>query len=204
MEDNLPPQTQSFIANKKGQKTKTYSYRMYEDNPSYVLWDIKEEEDSILKKQQHNLIHVTRPYLSGVDIAERRNLTYPFKSLLSRDKDGSLTSGLYFPVRHTSQCFVTLFYKVNENETSLIKVPLAYFINPPVLQEKCERKINDAGNWIMQEQWEEAISLIEADTGHTHDLRASLSYIATMLNEQSFLQQLMDINESINIISSGN
>ncbi|XP_063854031.1 LOW QUALITY PROTEIN: uncharacterized protein LOC135096460 [Scylla paramamosain] len=59
-----------------------------------------------------SIIFVGLPFLSPLEVAERRNIAYPIKSLVGRDSTGALTSGLYFPVTHVASAKVTLFTKV--------------------------------------------------------------------------------------------
>lgn len=56
------------------------------------------------------LIYVGRPFLTAVDVTERRNLVYNFRSLLSRDQKGHLIAGIYFKVNINCDEF-TIFYQ---------------------------------------------------------------------------------------------
>ena len=57
-----------------------------------------------------NLIYVGVPYLAPVDVTERRNLVYEFKSLIGRTVKGNLTAGVYFPFKAGVDKF-TIFYQ---------------------------------------------------------------------------------------------
>lgn len=48
--------------------------------------------------------------MTAVDVTERRNLVYNFRSLLSRDPKGHLIAGLYFKVKEQTEEF-TIFYR---------------------------------------------------------------------------------------------
>lgn len=203
MEDGAYPHTQPFVAQRKDNSSKVFSYNFCDDNFSYILWEYKEYREGKVIKNQYNLIHVTRPYMSAIDFAERRNLTYSLKSLISRNRDGQLEAGVYFRVSATEDCKVTLFYKIQGQggiaKTQTCKVPLAYFLYPPVISPSCDNS-PDKG-WLLNPTWENSLTLIEDITGNTHDLRATLSYIANVLNQPDFLRQLLDIDESINQLS---
>ncbi|XP_063606873.1 uncharacterized protein LOC134781595 [Penaeus indicus] len=107
MEDGQAPQTGAITANTaRPEVVRTYRYSYWPDNPAFVSWEVTEEREGKAPHHHISLIHIARPFLSGVDVAERRNLVYPFKTLVGRDQNGRLTCGLYFPLRECSRTTV--------------------------------------------------------------------------------------------------
>lgn len=69
-----------------------------------------------MQEDNVSLIYVSRPYLTAVDVTERRNLVYNFRSLLSRDPKGHLIAGVYFKVRESFDEF-TIFCREQGKKT---------------------------------------------------------------------------------------
>ncbi len=95
---------------------KEYNYKFDFDNEDYVLWEVKETRPHGLVKVIENLVYVGVPYVAPVDVTERRNLVYEFKCLVSRNADGRLIAGVYFPVGKNGADKFTIFYQ-DENVT---------------------------------------------------------------------------------------
>lgn len=84
------------MQNDDGKTKKEYEYtRATKD---YVAWHVTDTRDGS-KRSHTSLIFTGRTFLSAVDVAERRNLIYTFKSLLRRDPKGRLLAGIYFNVQ---------------------------------------------------------------------------------------------------------
>lgn len=82
------------------------------------------------EKLSQSIIYVAAPFNTPVDVTERRNLCYDFRSVLSRDAKGHLISGIYFPVTLKGAGEFTLFYQ-NEDGTKIrMKLPFAAFKSP--------------------------------------------------------------------------
>lgn len=62
------------------------------------------------QKSFTGLIYVGKPFMTAIDVTERRNLVYNFRSLLSRDQKGHLLAGVYFKVQMNVDEF-TIFYQ---------------------------------------------------------------------------------------------
>lgn len=73
-------------------------------------WHSRTTRNNVIQEDNISLIYVSRPYLTAVDVTERRNLVYNFRSLLSRDPKGHLIAGVYFKVNESSDEF-TIFYR---------------------------------------------------------------------------------------------
>lgn len=85
-----------FVQNDDGTNKKEYEYT-HLAKLKYINWTITDTKKG--KVTSHSsLIFIDRPFLSGLDCAERRNLVYDFKSVLKRDPKGQPISGLYFPL----------------------------------------------------------------------------------------------------------
>lgn len=189
MEDGLAPQSGAIRASTaRAQVMRFYRYWFWPDNPSFVAWEVTEERERKPAHQHISLIHVARPFLSGIDVAERRNLAYPFKTLVAREPTGRLRCGLYFPLRDCHRSYVTLFHLV-AGLPHHVKVPLDYF-----LEESSREDYIDA-----------AIEAVAAGTGRTmEDLCFTLTAVARLLSDQNLLLQLAQLNEAIDSISKNN
>jgi len=84
----------------EGPAQKEYEYTMV--NSNYISWSVSESKKG--RREAHkSLIFSGRHFKSAVEVAERRNLVYEFKSILRRDPKGRILAGLYFcltPVRN--------------------------------------------------------------------------------------------------------
>lgn len=194
MEDGLAPQSGIIQANTtKINVIRSYHYRYRHDNPAFVVWDVVEERDGRVTSQHTSLIHIARPFLSGIDIAERRNLVYPFKTLVGREPTGRLKCGLYFPLRECGQTTITFFHYVDGIHHHT-RVPLSYF---------AKRGIQDIAE--ADTSVESTLAAVAAGTGRsTPDLRASLEGVASLLQDQDFLTQLAQLDKAIDSISKDN
>lgn len=182
MEDGLAPQSGPIRGSTtRADVARIFHYRYHHNNPAFVLWEVEERKEGKPPNNISNLIHVTRPYLSAVDVAERRNLVYTFKTLLGRDCTGQLTCGLYFPVRECSRVNLTFFLHVDGLPTHR-KVPLAYF----------------RGDSVPEKDVESAVAAVAEGTGRSkEDLRKSLVNLANLLQDKDFVQQVVDLDKCI-------
>lgn len=65
------------------------------------------------------LIYIGRPYLTAVDVTERRNIMYSFRSLLKRDQKGSLIAGIYFKVANNWDEFTIFFQDMGKQRVKM-------------------------------------------------------------------------------------
>lgn len=98
-----------FIQSEENNIRKEYNYELSPLNDKFVEWKEKTTRNGI-QECFTGLIYVARPYLTAVDVTERRNLVYNFRSLLSRDQKGHLVAGIYFKVKENCDDF-TIFYQ---------------------------------------------------------------------------------------------
>lgn len=147
MEDRLPPQSGPIaVGTTRSDVTKSFSYYFHPHSTSYVVWEAEETRKRGGYMIARSLVHVSRPYLSGVDVTERRNLPYRFKSLLGRDSNGGFSGGLYLMIKpsdsssssSSSSTTVTFFHRV-DGDMKFVKKSLAYFL-PDEEEEKKDRQ----------------------------------------------------------------
>lgn len=130
MADQKYPHTGWFIQSDEAGCKKEYNYILCAKDPDYVEWHERETRPSALERTQTALIYVARPYLTAIDVTERRNLVYNFRSLLSRDTKGHVVAGFYFPVildQNNAQTF-TIFYQTSTGKRR-IKLQFSDFYN---------------------------------------------------------------------------
>lgn len=109
MADGAYPHTGWFVQSEESGVRKEYNYSFCTSKGTFVQWDEKTTKDGSMEEFT-GIIYVERPYLTAVDVTERRNLIYPFRSLLSRDAKGHLIAGVYFKVKPKCDEF-TVFYQ---------------------------------------------------------------------------------------------
>lgn len=100
-----------FTQSNENNCRKEYNYKFDFDNEDYVLWEVKESRPGAAVKVIGNLVFVGVPYLAPVDVTERRNLVYEFKCLVSRNQEGRLIAGIYFPISKNGTEKFTIFYQ---------------------------------------------------------------------------------------------
>lgn len=125
MEDGLYPHTGPYNTT-SGVTNKTNSYYFHESNPAYVIWQVIKESRAGTSSTV-SAVHISKPFLSGMDIAERRNLVYPMKTLINRDRNGNLLSGLYFNLQPLDVAIATVFYTTADGEQVRHKIPMSHF-----------------------------------------------------------------------------
>ncbi|CAL1687864.1 unnamed protein product [Lasius platythorax] len=192
MADNLYPHTSWFIQSDESNCKKEYNYCLCANDPDYVEWHEKRTQPGALERTQVALIYVARPYLTAIDVTERRNLVYNRRSLLARDTKGHVTAGIYFSVildMNKAQTF-TIFYQT-DNGKKRVKMAFnkfcdSYKVNPNVeemeILAECARQLD-----ISQAA-----------------LKDMLSALAAIMGDSSFVAQLLTINARINTLAEAN
>lgn len=192
MEDKSYPHTGWFTQSDEPNCKKEYNYFLCANDPDYVEWHERETRPGALETTQVALIYVARPYLTAIDVTERRNLVYNFRSLLARDTKGHVTAGIYFPVvldMNNAQNF-TIFYQTS-NGKKRVKMPFSKFRSSP--------EINTA------EEDAKVIAECARQLGMSQDTLGSLlSALATVMSDSSFLAQMLAINARINTLAKDN
>ncbi|KAJ2940384.1 hypothetical protein O0L34_g61 [Tuta absoluta] len=181
MQDRQYPHTGWFTQQDEPQCRKEYNYTFNPQNPSYVEWHEKETRGANVKCQT-SLLFAARPYLDGVNVTERRNLVYNFRSLLSRDQKGHLIAGLYFPVGGRGKdAQFTLFFD-NGTEKRKTKHKFATFLEPDNIPPQLREEIELCNGQLNYKEGE---------------LQSIICKLARVLHHQTFIEQLLEINEDI-------
>ncbi|XP_066587902.1 uncharacterized protein [Prorops nasuta] len=191
MADKLYPHTGWFTQSDEPECKKEYNYVLCAEDPDYVEWHERETRPGALEQTQSALIYVARPYLTAIDVTERRNIVYNFRSLLARDTKGHVTAGIYFPVKldNSAQTF-TIFYQTN-NGKKRIKMPF--------------NKFNCSSHVKLDAEEIKVIAECASQLDMTQDiLKGLISTLATVMNDSSFVAQLLAINGRINSLSEDN
>lgn len=182
MEDGESPQSGTIKASTtRPDIQRSYKYQYLERNSAIIGWTVEEKRPGQPTKVVLNRVHPNKPFLSGVDIAERRNLVYSFKSLLGRDEYGQLNCGLYFGIKECSKASITFFYR-DDDKPHHQKVPLTYFLS-------------DEGD---EEIFEEAVRAVAMGVGRTaRTLRDALKLLANLLSDMDFVQEVLSLDKDI-------
>jgi hypothetical protein len=185
MQDRAYPNTGWFIQSEENNICKEYNYQFSPMNDKFVEWNERTTRNGI-QEAFTGLIYVAHPYATAVDVTERRNLVYNFRSLLSRDQKGHLIAGIYFKVKENCDEF-TIFYQ--DMGKQRIKMKFSTFTQPFEIKEKALNIIT-----ICNEQ----LNLPEGS------LLNILRQVGELMNDKSYLRQLLEVNDSVNIMSANN
>ncbi|RVE48014.1 hypothetical protein evm_007326 [Chilo suppressalis] len=181
MADRAYPHTGWFTQSDEPHCRKEYNYVFSPQNSGYVEWQERETRGANVKCQT-SLVFTARPYLDGVHVTERRNLVYNFRSLLSRDQKGHVRAGLYFPVGGRGKdAQFTLFFD-NGNEKRKTKYKFSTFLESESIPESISEEIEVCNAQMNYEDGE---------------LREVICKLARVMANQSFIDQMLEINEDI-------
>nr|CAD7397746.1 unnamed protein product [Timema poppensis] len=188
MADNLYPHTGWFTQSNEPQCRKEYHYSALSPDSDYIVWRDRETRQG-REKNTLGVIYVARPYLTPINVTERRNLVYNLCSLLARDAKGHLIAGIYFKVDNweqefseTNGPFFTMIYRSGE-ESKKIKVPFSRFLFQLPGDADITAKL--VALCCQQLGWPEG------------KLEATLNGLATLLADRNFREQLLDLNHEI-------
>lgn len=192
MEDKSYPHTGWFVQSDEPDCKKEYNYFLCASDPDYVEWHERKTRPGALERIQVALIYVARPYLTAIDVTERRNLVYNFRSLLARDTKGHVTAGIYFPVvldMNNAQTF-TIFYQTS-NGKKRVKMAFSKFRSSPMINPDAEEEqiIAECARQLCLSQ---------------ETLEELLSALARVMSDPAFLAQLLAINARINTLAEDN
>lgn len=192
MEDKLYPHTGWFIQSDEPNCKKEYNYFLCANDPDYVEWHERKICVDALERTQVALIYVARPYLTAIDVTERRNLVYNYRSLLARDTKGHVTAGVYFPVlldMNNAQTF-TIFYQTS-NGKKRVKMAFSKFYGSPKIDPDAEEK--------------EILGECARQLNLQHEtLEDLLSALAVVMSDSAFVAQLLAINTRISTLAKDN
>ncbi|XP_030022532.1 uncharacterized protein LOC115441771, partial [Manduca sexta] len=181
MADGAYPHTNWFTQSDDVTCRKEYYYSYNAHNSGYVEWHERDTRNDVVKHQT-SLVFIARPYLDGVNVTERRNLVYNFRSLLARDQKGHLVAGLYFPVGAQSKdAQFTLFFD-NGSERQKTKYKFSTFMDS-----------KNIPNTITEE-----VQICNAKMNYKDgELLSIITKLAEVMAHQSFIDQLVEINDDI-------
>lgn len=183
MSDGAYPHTGWFIQSEDNDIRKEYNYQ-FTPHTHFVEW--KEKTTRKGKEETFvGIIYVGRPYLTAVDVTERRNLVYRFRSLLSRDQKGDLIAGIYFKLLMNGDEF-TIFYQNMGKQR--IKLKFSDFMKPEV----------DKGLLNTLSICNEQLNLPE------NKLLNIVRQSGKLMRDTKFLLQLLDVDRCINMLSANN
>lgn len=169
---------------------KWFSYSFVPNNKAFIQWKVTETKDEVKRKEHVSLIYVTRPFLSGLDVAERRSLVFKFKSLICRDRNGRLTSGAYMYIRSITDTNVTLFYDSN-GARKHYKKTLSYFLDEDANDLGTNRRDKD-------EEIEKALQVISKESGISlQEFKYCLKFVAELVDDSDFLREMNELNDYI-------
>lgn len=126
MADKLYPHTGWFTQSDESTCKKEYNYCLCTDDPDYVEWHERRTQPGALERTQVALIYVARPYLTAIDVTERRNLVYNRRSLLARDTKGHVTAGIYFSLDMNNAQTFTIFYQTSVSGNKKKRFKMAF------------------------------------------------------------------------------
>ncbi|XP_064091441.1 uncharacterized protein LOC135205080 [Macrobrachium nipponense] len=186
MEDGLAPHSDTVMGSStRHDVVRTYRYNYLPGSSTIIAWTTREERPGKPDVVTSNRIHPKQPFLSCVDIAERRNLIYGFKSLLGRDSKGQLRWGLYFAVKECSEASVTFFHQEGDKPTHK-KFPMSCFLTEDVGVDGLE----------------ETLAAVAKGLGRSaRSLRTSLRVLANLLCDSQYVQELLTMDEEINSLT---
>lgn len=199
-----------FVQSKEGDITKEYNYTLVPSNNNFVEWKERTTSKGHEKKFT-GLIYVGRPYLTAIDVTERRNLAYNFRSLLSRDQKGHLIAGIYYKVLMNNDEF-TIFYQNMGKQR--VKMNFSAFMQPVVITNYTSQYyylcichfyiINIYPFQINQEMLEKVQICNEQLNLPENKLLTLIQKVGQILQDAAYLPQLLDIDRCISIISANN
>ncbi|KAK9883615.1 hypothetical protein WA026_001788 [Henosepilachna vigintioctopunctata] len=182
MQDNAYPHTGWFIQSDENNLRKEYNYQYVPSNEDYIEWTSRTVKDDVVQSSETSLIYVSRAYLTAVDVTERRNVVYNFRSLLSRDRKGNLIAGMYFKVKECCDEF-TIFYQ--DCGKKRVKMKFSDFDNTKKIDDKTSYMIN-----LCNEQ----LNLPKNSLPHL------IQEIGSLLKDETFVKQILAINKAIDSI----
>ncbi|XP_039756172.1 uncharacterized protein LOC120630900 [Pararge aegeria] len=181
MHDQIHPHTGWFKQSEEPKCRKDFEYSYNPKNSNYVEWRERVTRGTDVKVQT-SLVYVAQPFLDCVQITEKRNLVYNFKSLLARDTDGRLVAGMYFPVGSDTESATFTIFTDDGTEKRRTKYNFSDFREPFMVQRS-----------VLDELEQCSVKLRFKRRG----LLSIITKIAHIMADQSFVEQMLEINEDI-------
>jgi hypothetical protein len=187
MEDGEYPHTGWFKPGGTCRSRRTYNYTLHPSG-RYVLWNVKDIRNGV-EQLESAIIYTHQAFISPVNCTERRNLVYNFKSLLKRDCRGNVLAGVYFPLKPMDCGQFSLFYQDQQRQQVDIKIHFKDFLSLQTLSDGARGSLDLCGSQL---------GLMGSK------LTELLYQTALALNDKNFMQQLLDINQRVVLLSENN
>ncbi|XP_066137505.1 uncharacterized protein [Euwallacea fornicatus] len=184
MSDRAYPHTGWFVQSEESGVRKEYNYTLCSSKGAFVQWDEKTTKNGS-KEEFTGIVYVERPYLTAVDVTERRNIIYPFRSLLSRDQKGHLIAGVYFKIKPKNDEF-TVFYQ--DMGKQRVKMNFSALLRPEI-DEDSMRKLDIANEQLRMPKGK---------------LLGILQRCAIILSDDHYLRETLAVENLINVMSENN
>ncbi|XP_049876406.1 uncharacterized protein LOC126374004 [Pectinophora gossypiella] len=185
MADRCYPHTGWFTQSDEPHCRKEYMYQLNLQNTNYIEWHERETRGANVKERL-SLIYVAKAYLTAVSVTEKRNLVWDLRSLLARDPKGRLTAGIYFPLKPKTVEF-TIFYEGN-NGKQRKKMKFETFME---LQKIPDEVVDEV------EQCNDQLRLRDGE------LLSILKRLATIVSDDEYMEELLEVNNKIVQLSVG-
>ncbi|XP_071038922.1 uncharacterized protein [Parasteatoda tepidariorum] len=122
MADGLYPNTGWFLSSETAKSKKEYCYEV-DEGRNYLKWSVKDTRNGKVNSWT-NLIYVGQKFLSAIDVAEKRNIVFNFRTIVSRDNKQPV-AGLYCNLEGEEK--FTFFYNNQLCQRQDVKIPFEYF-----------------------------------------------------------------------------
>lgn len=178
MDDGRSPHTGPFMQYYRDNKFKENNYCVSQVNKSYVEWHELQTKNGI-QTRLISLIFKSRPYLSAVEVTEKRNVIFNLKSHLKRDSKGNLIAGYYFSLNTNFEAAtVTVLLGLEPK----IKLMFKDFSDPHNIPKESADKIRDISSFMNYSE------------RHVMGIMCKLSKI---MAKKSFIDETMRLNEEV-------
>lgn len=217
MRDQCYPHTGWFTQSEESHLKREYCYKIggaagvsSGGAGEFVEWSERTTRAGV-ETQEVSLVYVGQPYRTAVDVTVRRNLVYNFRwasgifslyfwfsdsnpklsrSLLSRDAKGRVCAGIYFPVSTAgADGQLTLFYDGANEQSVKVKQKFGAFRDEKLLGVALHAHLDQLAAQLRM-------------TGD--DLTLLLRSLHDVMVDQSFVKQVLAINEEITDMSADN
>ncbi|GFT32447.1 uncharacterized protein NPIL_103091 [Nephila pilipes] len=120
MSDGLFPNTGWFLLSNTAKSKKEYNYTF---DANYIQWHVKETRSGKVNSWT-NLVYVGRKFLNYINVSEKRNLVFNFRTIVKRNAKQPV-AGLYCNLEGDEK--FTFFYHDESCKRLEMKVPFDYF-----------------------------------------------------------------------------
>ncbi|XP_023944717.2 uncharacterized protein LOC112050645 [Bicyclus anynana] len=185
MADRCYPHTGWFTQSDEPHCRKQYNYQFNLHNPNYIEWHERETRGDKVKERL-SLVYVAKAYLTAVAVTEKRNLVWDMKSLLGRNPKGHLTAGIYFISKKKDTQFTMFYDGLNGKQRKKFKFDT--FLE---VQKIPDEVVNDV------EECNDQLRLRDGE------LLSLLKKLATIMSDEEFMDELLEINDKVVQLSAG-